>query len=56
MSEAVEFEADSADSFERPGAEMDKLRGPIPNVDELALEDINPVSYTHLTLPTICSV
>ena len=43
MSEAVEFEADSADSFERPGAEMDKLRGPIPNVDELALEDINPV-------------
>ena len=38
------------------------LRGEIPckkvyeNDHVLAFHDINPVSYTHLTLPTICSV
>eukprot|EP00969_Alexandrium_andersonii_P104752 4621888-Alexandrium_andersonii.AAC.1 len=25
-------------------------------VDRLRREDVEPVSYTHLTLPTICSV
>ena len=38
------------------------LRGPwTPNFDEIDAEDMTvigtiPVSYTHLTLPTICSV
>ena len=25
-------------------------------IETLALDHVNPVSYTHLTLPTICSV
>ena len=27
-----------------------------PNWFRLTVESLNPVSYTHLTLPTICSV
>lgn len=50
MSEAIEYEVESSSrvaapgpEYDRPGAEMDRLRGPIPNVEDLALEDINPV-------------
>ena len=41
MSEALDTEVPV--SFERPGAEMDKLKGAIPPVSEVPLEEINPV-------------
>ena len=33
-----------------------KKKGPLGKLKELADDKEEPVSYTHLTLPTICSV
>ena len=45
--------ADSLGFFEDRGIEVDFL--PVTDADDLA-QTMNPVSYTHLTLPTIYSV
>ena len=36
--------------------EADVLRRYFTNLDQPVFALVNPVSYTHLTLPTICSV
>ena len=39
-------------------SDIKKMKVPVPSMDEqiLFVEVLTPVSYTHLTLPTICSV
>ena len=44
-------------SFTVSGQEINLLSGYVDQMDVTAMRDtITPVSYTHLTLPTICSV
>eukprot|EP00969_Alexandrium_andersonii_P338612 14965526-Alexandrium_andersonii.AAC.1 len=50
------------DSYNRPSCEgrLRRARRPIPSVASASARQMankhTPVSYTHLTLPTICSV
>ena len=37
-------------------AHMQPQNEPLAETKKICLTDLTPVSYTHLTLPTICSV
>ena len=52
---AKQIQRDMAEIFQKEGAEI--VRGVLVTVTAVRVSpDFSSVSYTHLTLPTICSV